>query len=89
MNPAIALRRGGECRDLQCIQGPSCIALANRRQMAHPFKIGRDQPVFSNPFAEPTLRDKLKQTGESLIEKSGEALEKGGKALQQKAQENQ
>ena len=51
--------------------------------------IGRDRPVFSNPFAEHSLRDRLKQTGESLIEKSGEALEKGGQALQKKAQENQ
>ena len=44
--------------------------------------IGRDRPIFSNPFTEPTIREKLKQTGESLIEKSGKALEKGGKALQ-------
>ena len=49
--------------------------------------LGRDRPVFSNPFAEPTVKEKLKQTGETLIEKSGEALEKGGKALQKSVKE--
>ncbi len=43
--------------------------------------LGRDRPIFSNPFTEPTVQEKLKQTGKSLIEKSGETLEKGGKAL--------
>ena len=44
--------------------------------------LGRDKPVLSNPFAEPTVQERLKQTGKTLIEKSGETLEKGGKALQ-------
>jgi len=44
--------------------------------------IGRDRPLFGNPFAEPTVQEKLRQTGKTLIEKSGETLEKGGKALQ-------
>jgi len=44
--------------------------------------LGKDRPLFANPFTEPTLQQRLKQTGESLMEKSGEALEKGGKALQ-------
>lgn len=48
------------------------------------INLGRDRPIFDNPFSEPTVKEKLKKTGESLIEKSGEALEKGGKALQQK-----
>ena len=43
--------------------------------------IGRDRPIFSNPFTAPTVQEKLKQTGKTLIEKSGETLEKGGKAL--------
>ena len=48
--------------------------------------LGRDRPVFSNPFTEETVKERLKQTGETLLEKSGEALEKGGKALQKSAQ---
>ncbi len=51
--------------------------------------IGRDRPIFANPFTEPTVKQRIKQTGESLIEKSGEALEKGGKALQKSTQESQ
>ena len=45
--------------------------------------LGRDRPVLSNPFNESTLQEKLKNTGKTLIEKSGETLEKGGKALQE------
>ena len=48
--------------------------------------IGRDRPVFSNPFTEPAVREKLKQTGETLIDKSGKAIEEGGKALQKKTE---
>ena len=51
------------------------------------FNTGRDRPLLSNPFAEPTLREKIKQTGDDLIEKSGQVLEKSGQALQQKAKE--
>lgn len=51
--------------------------------------IGRDRPIFSNPFTEPTVREKLKQTGESLLDKSGRALEKGGKALQKSTEGTQ
>jgi hypothetical protein len=50
--------------------------------------LGKDRPIFSNPFAEDTVQDKIKKTGEKLIEKSGEALEKGGKALQDTVKEN-
>lgn len=51
--------------------------------------VGRDRPLLSNPFTEPTVQEKLKQTGKALIEKSGETLEKGGKALQKSTQEAQ
>ena len=51
--------------------------------------VGRDRPIFANPFTEPTVKQRLKQTGESLIEKSGEALEKGGKALQKSTGDSQ
>ena len=49
--------------------------------------LARDRPIFSNPFAEPTLQEKLKQSGKSLIEKGGQTLEKGGKALQESTKE--
>ena len=51
--------------------------------------LGRDKPLFSNPFAEPTVQERLKQTGKTLIEKSGETLEKGGKALQDSTKSGQ
>jgi len=45
--------------------------------------IGKDKSIFSNPFAEDTIQQKLKKSGEALIQKSGEAMEKGGKALKE------
>lgn len=50
--------------------------------------LGRDRPLLSNPFTEPTVQEKLKQTGKTLIEKSGETLEKGGKALKDSTSNN-
>ena len=50
--------------------------------------IGKDKPIFSNPFAEETIQEKIKKSGDLILEKSGEALEKGGKALKDKVQEN-
>lgn len=44
--------------------------------------IGRGHAFYSNPFAAVTVKERLKQTGESIVQKSGEALEKGGKAIQ-------
>jgi len=44
--------------------------------------IGRGRPFYANPFAAATVKEQLKQTGKSIMEKSGEALERGGKALQ-------
>jgi len=41
--------------------------------------IGRDQPWLSNPFAQRTLAESLKNTGRGI----GELLEKGGQSLQQ------
>lgn len=48
------------------------------------INIGRERPIFSNPFAAQSLQEKLKQTGGELLEKSGEALERGGRALQER-----
>lgn len=46
--------------------------------------IGRDQPIYSNPFESKSVQEKLKDAGKAALEKSGEALEEGGKALQEK-----
>ena len=45
------------------------------------INIGKDRPILSNPFAEPALQEKLKQTGGEVLEKGGKALEKSGKVL--------
>lgn len=44
--------------------------------------VGKGRPIYSNPFTEVSVQQRLKRTGESIMEKSGQALEKGGKALQ-------
>ena len=46
--------------------------------------IGKEKPLFSNPLAERTMQEKLKQAGEDVLEKSGEAIKNGGKALREK-----
>lgn len=53
------------------------------------FNMGKDRPLLSNPFEEATFQEKIKETGDSLIEKGGEVLEKSGQALQQKSQESE
>lgn len=45
--------------------------------------IGRDQPLYSNPFESKSVQEKLKDTGKEVLKKSGEAIEEGGKALKQ------
>jgi hypothetical protein len=52
--------------------------------MALGVNIGRDKPLFSNPFARESLVDRAKQLGNETLEKSGKALEKTGQALQGK-----
>jgi hypothetical protein len=49
--------------------------------------IGKDKSIFSNPFAERTIQNKLKQTGGEVLEKGGKALEKSGKALKKKLED--
>jgi len=41
--------------------------------------IGRDRALLSNPFAERSLQESLKNTGKGI----GALLEKGGQSLQQ------
>lgn len=50
--------------------------------------IGKDKPIFSNPFEEQTIQGQIKKSSEKLLEKSGDVLEKGGKALKDKAKGN-
>ncbi|UCE89358.1 MAG: hypothetical protein JSW10_00510 [Pseudomonadota bacterium] len=49
--------------------------------------IGKGKPVFSNPFQASTVQEKLRQTGDDILEKSGDALEKGGQALKESARD--
>jgi hypothetical protein len=51
------------------------------------INIGKDKSIFSNPFAEPSIQNKLKQTGGEVLEKGGKALEKSGKALKKKLED--
>jgi hypothetical protein len=46
--------------------------------------IGREVPLYSNPFDTQTLHQKLKNVTGETLEKGGQALEKGGQALQDK-----
>ncbi len=43
--------------------------------------LGRDKAIFSNPFVSNSIKDKIRKTGESLLQKSGEVLESSGKAI--------
>jgi len=43
--------------------------------------IGRDISIFSNPFNSSSIKAKIRDTGKSLMQKSGDALESGGKAI--------
>jgi hypothetical protein len=47
------------------------------------INIGREEPFYSNPFDAPAIQDRLKETGEEVLEKSGDALEKTGKAIKE------
>ena len=53
--------------------------------MALGVNIGRNKPIFSNPFAKESLVDRAKALGNETLEQSGKALEKTGQALQDKA----
>jgi hypothetical protein len=45
------------------------------------YNLGKGKPVFSNPFAKETIQNKIKKTGDQVMEKSGKVLEESGKAL--------
>ncbi|HUW76759.1 MAG TPA: hypothetical protein VMV70_08760 [Gallionella sp.] len=46
--------------------------------------IGRDVPLYSNPFDAHTINQQLKKATGETLEKGGQALEKTGQALQDK-----
>jgi hypothetical protein len=43
--------------------------------------IGKDRPIFSNPFAERNVTQKLKSSIGEGVEKTGESIEKLGKDM--------
>lgn len=46
--------------------------------------IGRNQPFWSNPFAEADVGGAIRQKSGRVLEKGGQALERGGDSLQGK-----
>ncbi|MDX8386670.1 MAG: hypothetical protein R8M11_09190 [Gallionella sp.] len=48
--------------------------------------IGRNVPLYSNPFDTDSLNQKLKKVTSETLEKGGQALEKTGKALERTGQ---
>jgi hypothetical protein len=48
------------------------------------INLAKDKPLFSNPFSDPTIHERLKETGAKVIEKSQEALQKGEKTVRDK-----
>jgi hypothetical protein len=46
--------------------------------------IGREVPLYSNPFDTDALNQKLKRATGETLEKGGQAIEKTGQALQDK-----
>ncbi len=49
--------------------------------------IGREVPLYSNPFDTDSLNKKLKSATGKTLEKGGQALEKTGQALQDQLKE--
>lgn len=47
--------------------------------------IGKQQPLYANPFTSESVPDTVREAGKTLLRESGEALEKGGEALKEKA----
>jgi hypothetical protein len=48
--------------------------------------LGKEQPIFSNPFTDAALTSRIKQTGEKIMEKSGDVMEKSGQKLEEGGQ---
>ena len=48
------------------------------------MNVGKGQPIWSNPFSEMDLQDKIRQESGALLEKSGQILESKGAKLKKK-----
>ncbi len=46
--------------------------------------IGKEQPVFTNPFKERVVQEKLRDAGEILLDSASDALKKGEENLREK-----
>jgi len=40
------------------------------------MNIGKEQPLLANPFARPSLGDRIADTGNTLVDRGGHALKK-------------
>ena len=47
--------------------------------------IGKGKPLLSNPLADTPVDQRLRDSGRALVRESGEALEKTGEALKERA----
>lgn len=45
--------------------------------------IGKDQNIFSNPFEERSLKERIIESGGDILEGGGNVLKEGGKALKE------
>ena len=45
------------------------------------MNLGKGKPLLSNPFAEYTFSDKIKDSSNRILRKGGEAIEDTGKAI--------
>ena len=48
------------------------------------INVGKNKPIWSNPFDKRSVQKQLKKGGGQLLEKGGQAIEKGGRVLQGK-----
>ena len=46
--------------------------------------IGRDRPIYSNPFADSAIKDKIKTSVGEGVEKAGSSIEKMGEDMKGK-----
>ncbi|PKM21747.1 MAG: hypothetical protein CVV10_07780 [Gammaproteobacteria bacterium HGW-Gammaproteobacteria-14] len=47
--------------------------------------IGKGQPLYANPFSSKSVPETVRDAGKEILRGSGEALERGGEALKEKA----
>lgn len=47
------------------------------------INIGKQQPLYANPFSERSLPDTLRDSGREALRETGDALERSGEAVRQ------